>query len=455
MKSGSARPYEALWQGIWEIERELDLFQQKIGPVYYWPLFRGPVAQRLAVSMGLHEPPGKSVEQWRMRRGRAALARSFKPAARYENIDSILVPFARKPERGRLDLYSARLLTEPEFGRFLVLDNDDRAIVSSAIVPPIVRNWDIERLRARALAVFSFARLFPEARKQSALVQAAVRKHFGLDSGLSAMFMAHRCAAFENGLAASRDVLRQSGARQLFITGRNSAPELLAAASEASIPSIELQHGVIAKFGPHYHYPGRPHVSYTPDWLLTFGPMWQKEVDLPAQTRAVVIGSPSFRQRQHYMHAKCLLVLSQWAIGPKLADAVRTLAKAAVDWRILFRPHPLEDSAAYARAFSYCPNVRVSRDEPLGDQFSNASVQLGVYSTALYEGMAYGLRTILLDLPGIEHMRTCLQRGDAVLVCDATEAAEQLDIAPLARDAAFYISPPFSVAAALNFEVAE
>jgi hypothetical protein len=86
----------------------------------------------------------------------------------------------------------------------------------------------------------------------------------------------------------------------------------------------------------------------------------------------------------------------------------------------------------------------------LAAQFSKSSVQLGVYSTALYEGMAAGLRTILFDLPGIEHMDTCLQRGDAILATQPKDAASLLATAPRAKDASFYLMPAVSIAAALN-----
>lgn len=450
METTPSRPYEALWQGIWEIEKELDLFQRKIGSVYYWPLFRGPVAQYLAEALGLHEPTGNSVARWRMQRGMAALPQSVTRFARFEQADSILVPFARKPAPGRVDAHSARLLLEPEFGQFLILDNGSRAISDPSVVSSRVHNWDVERLRARILAAFTFGLFLSEARREVADVSASILKRFQRDCGLSPVALAHRCAAFEHGLASSREVLAQTAARRIFIVGRSSAPELLAAATELGIPSIELQHGVIAKFNPHYHYPVRKRIPYAPDWLLTFGSMWQQEVELPAQTRAAIIGLPKFPQPEAMAGANSALVLSQWVIGPQLANAVRALAKTSPGWDIVYRPHPLEGAMVYRKIFSDCHNVRISNDKPLAAQFSKSSVQLGVYSTALYEGMAAGLRTILFDLPGIEHMDTCLQRGDAILATQPKDAAKLLATAPRANDTSFYMTPAVSIAAALN-----
>jgi len=385
-----------------------------------------------------------------LQRGIAALMQSAKPSNTFERADSILVPFARKPAPGRVDEHSARLLIASDFGRFLILDNGDRQIKSPSQYPCTVRNWDLQRLHARASAAFTFPELLKDARRESAVLRHAIRQGFGQDVAPGALELAHRCAAFDHGLALSRAVLRNTAAKRIFIVGRNSTPELLGAAAEAGVPSIELQHGVIAKFNPHYHYPGRPRVPYAPDWLLTFGPMWQQEINLPAQTRPSVIGFPNFPQSRAASSPKCLLVLSQWSIGPRLIDAVRSVAKAAADWDIVFRPHPLENAMAYKKIFSDCPNVRISNDELLEVQFSGASVQLGVYSTALYEGMSAGLRTILLDLPGIEHMDTCLQRGDAVLSHRSEDVASLLATAPRAKDVAFYIEPAAAIAAALG-----
>ena len=42
--------------------------------------------------------------------------------------------------------------------------------------------------------------------------------------------------------------------------------------------------------------------------------------------------------------------------------------------------------------------------------------QIGVYSTALFEGIALGCQLILVDLPGIEHMAPLLKTGRVQLV---------------------------------------
>jgi len=79
-------------------------------------------------------------------------------------------------------------------------------------------------------------------------------------------------------------------------------------------------------------------------------------------------------------------------------------------------------------------------------------VQIGVYSTSLFEGMALGARTILVDLPGIESMTGVLEAGEASLARNGAEIAAALGVAPMVVDTSRYYAPPvksvFTVATA-------
>ena len=48
--------------------------------------------------------------------------------------------------------------------------------------------------------------------------------------------------------------------------------------------------------------------------------------------------------------------------------------------------------------------------------FSESTTQIGVYSTAIFEGLAFGLKTYILDAPGKEYMQDLYQKGYAQLV---------------------------------------
>jgi hypothetical protein len=73
--------------------------------------------------------------------------------------------------------------------------------------------------------------------------------------------------------------------------------------------------------------------------------------------------------------------------------------------------------------------VRVKTEEmpSLYERFASARAQVGVYSTALYEGIGFGLPTYLLDTSGVEYMEELIGANYATLIRGAEELVEALD----------------------------
>ena len=67
-------------------------------------------------------------------------------------------------------------------------------------------------------------------------------------------------------------------------------------------------------------------------------------------------------------------------------------------------------------------NVRVVDNDsvPLYKLLAQSKMLIGVYSTVVYEGLGMGLRTILLNLPGIEYMEELVE-SKAVSVVKSVE----------------------------------
>lgn len=123
------------------------------------------------------------------------------------------------------------------------------------------------------------------------------------------------------------------------------------------------------------------------------------------------------------------------------------VASEAPDWTFVFKPHPLEDVGIYRgrmHAFGKPPS-NLSIVSPGVDAYElmlTASVQIGVCSTTLFEGMALGCRTIILQLPGWEAMTDVIDNGDALLVSDFQDLKGALASAPTAHSPERYYSPP-------------
>jgi hypothetical protein len=61
-------------------------------------------------------------------------------------------------------------------------------------------------------------------------------------------------------------------------------------------------------------------------------------------------------------------------------------------------------------------NIKVVTDINLYEQLANSEFQAGVFSTALYEGIEFNCKTILLDLPGIEYMDNFIEKYKPILI---------------------------------------
>ena len=78
---------------------------------------------------------------------------------------------------------------------------------------------------------------------------------------------------------------------------------------------------------------------------------------------------------------------------------------------------------------------------PLYRLLAESRIQVGIHSTALYEGLSYGLASILLDRPGLAEMRHLVDQCYATVVRTAAELASAIDA--LADDAQLHTEPFF------------
>jgi hypothetical protein len=202
-------------------------------------------------------------------------------------------------------------------------------------------------------------------------------------------------------------------------------------ARERGIPVAELQHGTIGAAHAGYNFsPGRRPAAFA-DYLLTFGEVFRSltpGLPLPAaNVRPVGYGWLALQQnayqREPHAHGashRRVLFLSQRDIGPalsQLAAAVRqSLPKSQLD--LVYRLHPSEGVGwreRYPQLARSGIRVEEASTRGLYAAQANADVQVGVYSTALMEGIAFGLDTLIVDLPGHEQLMFLIERGLARL----------------------------------------
>ena len=91
------------------------------------------------------------------------------------------------------------------------------------------------------------------------------------------------------------------------------------------------------------------------------------------------------------------------------------------DFKIMYKLHPDEDvenNSQYERLLKYKYNIEIigKNNDSLYECFAKSQIQIGVYSTGLYEGIAFNLKTFILKINGSQYLSDLVSEGHAVYV---------------------------------------
>jgi hypothetical protein len=211
---------------------------------------------------------------------------------------------------------------------------------------------------------------------------------------------------------------------------------LIEACQKQNVPVIELQHGVIHESHVGYSFRGSSTKEMFPDYLLVWGEYWKDAVEYPIpDDRVIPVGYPhlesSVDQYQNVATKNQLVFISQWTIGEELSKfAVEISRDETNDYEIVYKLHPQEDDwwqDEYPWLREADIEVVDSSDRPLYKLFAESRAQVGVSSTAVFEGLAFGLETFVYDCPGSEVLQILVDEGPAQFISTAEDLADSLE----------------------------
>jgi len=213
-------------------------------------------------------------------------------------------------------------------------------------------------------------------------------------------------------------------------------------AHDLGIKIIELQHGVISPGHIGYNFLKKRRLKCAPDFLFVFSDFWRSYARFIQPVDNIVsIGFPYFdKMINKYSHIDrkdvCLriLVLSQHTYTDLLFNDIKrmidVLKKENVKFHIVYKLHPRESSSSIKDDVIWDNENIELVDDPadlLYKEFSNSDIQIGICSTALYEGLGYGLRTYILNyVYSDEYMGRLCEKGYAKMVGSGEEIARLL-----------------------------
>jgi UDP-N-acetylglucosamine:LPS N-acetylglucosamine transferase len=441
---GLRDPVVEICEKIWKLEADENLLTSKVQNVCFWKLIRFSVFIAIAQNSGVQ---GES-----------------HPALKHRNIvDYLYIATSlllRNPHLRRKKSKRVLIMPQSKKGRDPYHDPIIRAFADEALIlyaRPCASVYKgaldlsynaVGAMLKKGVYVAGKKSLFaPDEKHRLQKLEELFKVSFGVDVPIVKLAQ-HSIWRFKHQYKAYKNILRWSKPEIIYLNCSYGKEALIFAAQEKQIPVYEVQHGTITKYHMGYSYPFSSYVPYTPDFLLCFGSFWQTSAPLPGNIKSFVIGSSHFdalKLKKTKRKENNVLVISQGPTGQSLFKMAVQAAALAPAYRFYYLPHPSEFSQTYhANLDQRAPeNFRVLENQGnILELLSKASLVLGVNSTAIFEGMALGCRTILANLAGIEYMRDVIDAGDVLLAHSAEEIAACLPVAKPCSRPEYYFSPP-------------
>lgn len=213
--------------------------------------------------------------------------------------------------------------------------------------------------------------------------------------------------------------------------------------NEMNIACIELQHGVMGRGHLAYNFKNKKQYSFFPNKMFLFSEYWKNTTQLPIdETNIISVGFP-YLEKNLLLYKKnnaikdCLsiLVISQPEFSSKISDLVKELIDRLefnkIYFRIIYKLHPAEyneKNNSFSRFKNHNNIVFVNNNErSLYYYFQKANVQIGVTSTAIFEGLAFDLHTFIYHLEKTDiYMKDLIEKNIARMFNDVDELMEML-----------------------------
>ena len=245
------------------------------------------------------------------------------------------------------------------------------------------------------------------------------------------------------------ELLEKRKPKQVFLVVAYENKALVAACKAKKIELIELQHGTISPYHLGYSYPENTRkinddikeIKYFPDKILSFGDYWKSSSHFPIDEENIIsIGFPYFEENSKtYMeiaenkdketNQKQILFISQGVIGKYLSKLAYELASNLnqnemeennnEDYTFIYKLHPgeygtwRENYDYLTKAIDEFDNFTVidKSEPPLYELFAKSNYQIGAFSTAIYEGLAFNCKTFIIDVPGVEYLDDLIEKN--------------------------------------------
>ena len=232
-----------------------------------------------------------------------------------------------------------------------------------------------------------------------------------------------------------KQLFKKVSPRVIIVVCSYGLETYIEAAKSLGIIVVELQHGLLSANHLGYHFPYGSKETF-PDYFLSFGDYWNNVAQFPIDSdRIISVGYPYMEKEvAKYVNAEKreqIIFISQGTIGNELSRIALDLSRNDnLKYNIIYKLHPGEYSRwrkEYPWLIDSGIQVIDNEDYPLYKLFAESMIQVGVHSTALYEGLVFGLKTFIVPLnTELEGMEYLVSEGLAVQIDNVKQLANEL-----------------------------
>ena len=212
-------------------------------------------------------------------------------------------------------------------------------------------------------------------------------------------------------------------------------------AKKRGIKIVELQHGTMGKYHIAYNFYKKIKLDTFPEYILLFGDFWKNNTRFPLKKENLIVtGFPYFEGRLKELtinnrkssKKENILFISQGTVGKELSKLAINLNNLInhEKYNIIYKLHPGEfDRWETEYLWLKESNIKVidNNKNDIYYYFSKCNFQIGVYSTAIFEGLGFNLKTFIYKTYGCQHMKYLYENSYAQLVTSAGDIINQLN----------------------------
>lgn len=440
-----------------EFEEEMALLERTVDGVYFWERVRLQIHKRLYTALGISEGIVNDAYGTRDYLSAGLLASKNLLARNPFFSSQADLMFFGTGRRKRLgddrhwDLHIDPLVEEVDTD-YVCLERPSHLSHATPAKTDHLRYTDFIDLSATGLQRLGISSSGISADERSSLqkIETAIENEFGIAIPFQRLVEAD-LAQRRVRLPLYRRLVDRIDPSIAFVTVPYDGRETIVEACQSrNVPVVDLQHGTITKYHMGYHFPhGNRHVF--PDYFFSFGEYWADSVDLPLPRENIYsIGFAHLeRQSARYEGVESqdqVLFISQPEIAGDLSDlAVELDERPDFEGDIVYTLHPKEYDVWRERypALARSDVAVVKDDPPLYELMASSSAQVGVYSTAVFEGLYFGLNTYVFEAPGVEYMEFLIEEGYAYLIRSVDDFLEACSDIPPAEewDRSYFFEP--------------